>query len=62
MESMLKVTDRIYYLPHNEETDRPILGYIKGDKFSLMVDSGNSKKHVDLFIDELSSLEMPYPN
>ncbi len=62
MESMLKVTDRIYYLPHNEETDRPILGYVKGDKFSLMVDSGNSKKHVDLFIDQVSSLEMHYPD
>lgn len=59
---MIKLTERIYYLPHNEETDRPILGYLKGDKFSLMVDSGNSKKHVDLFIDEISELEMPYPD
>lgn len=59
---MEKVTERIYYMPHNEDTDRPILGYIKGDKFSLMVDSGNSKKHVELFIDEVSALEMPYPD
>lgn len=59
---MIKITDRIYYMPHSEEADRPILGYVKGDKFSLMVDSGNSKKHVDLFIDEVSELEMPYPD
>lgn len=59
---MIKLTDRVYYLPHSEETDRPILGYVMGDKFSLMIDSGNSKKHVDLFIDEVSSLEMPYPD
>lgn len=59
---MIKLTERIYYMPHSEETDRPILGYIKGDKFSLMVDSGNSKKHVELFVDEISRLEMPYPD
>ena len=59
---LIKLSDRIYYLPHSEETDRPILGYVKGDKFTLMVDSGNSKKHVKLFIDEISKLEMPYPN
>lgn len=59
---MIKLTDRVYYLPHNEETDRPILGYIKGDKFSLMVDSGNSKKHVELFTDQILELEMPYPD
>lgn len=59
---LIKLTERIYYMPHNEETDRPILGYVKGDKFSMMIDSGNSKKHVDLFVDEVSALEMPYPN
>lgn len=59
---MIKLTEKIYYMPHNEETDRPILGYIKGSKFSLMIDSGNSKNHVDLFIDKVSDLEMPYPD
>lgn len=59
---MIKLTDRIYYLPHNEETDRPILGYIKGDKFSIMVDSGNSIRHAELFTDKVMELEMPYPD
>ena len=59
---LIKLTDRIYFMPHSEETDRPILGYIRGDKFSLMVDSGNSKKHVELFTDEILELEMPYPD
>lgn len=57
-----KLTDRIYYMPHNSETDRPILGYIKGDNYSLMVDAGNSKKHVDAFMDEISKLGLSYPN
>lgn len=59
---LIKLSDRIYYMPHSEETDRPILGYIRGDKFTLMVDSGNSKKHVELVTDDILELEMPYPD
>ena len=59
---MIKLTERIYYMPHDEETDRPILGYIKGDNFSLMIDSGNSKKHAELFIEEVEALDMRYPD
>jgi hypothetical protein len=44
-----KLSDRIYYLPNEEETDRPVLGYINGDKYSLAVDVGNSSKHVEKF-------------
>jgi glyoxylase-like metal-dependent hydrolase (beta-lactamase superfamily II) len=44
-----KITERIYYLPATEETDRPILGYIKGTKHSLMLDAGNSPAHVALY-------------
>ncbi|GAA0725335.1 hypothetical protein GCM10008905_20520 [Clostridium malenominatum] len=30
--ALAKVTERIYYLINDKETDRPVLGYIKGDK------------------------------
>lgn len=43
---MKKFSDRIYYLPFDEKGDRPNLGYIRGDKYSLMVDAGNSAAHV----------------
>ena len=46
---MQKISNRIFYLPSMEETDRPVLGYIKGDRYSLMVDAGNSPKHVSLY-------------
>lgn len=58
---LYKLSDRIYYMEHNEETDRPVLGYVKGDNFSLMVDAGNSKKHASLFIDQISKLGLSYP-
>lgn len=44
-----QLTERVFYSMHNKETDRPVLGYINGRKYSLMVDSGNSKRHVELF-------------
>lgn len=37
---LIELTDRISYLPHNEEYDRPALAYIKGDDYSLAVDAG----------------------
>lgn len=41
-----KLTDRVYYKPHLEQTDRPALGLINGNKFSLIVDAGNSPGHL----------------
>ena len=43
------LTKNIYFLPHEPEVDRPMLAYVKGDKFSLAVDAGYSKKHVQDF-------------
>ena len=56
-----KFSERIYYLPAEERTDRPILGYIRGDKYSLAVDAGNSSDHVEKFYRELkaSGLRLP---
>ncbi len=57
-----KLSDRIYYLPFTEETDRPNLGYIRGDRYSLMVDAGNSDKHAKLFLSQLEELNLSYPD
>ncbi len=44
-----QLTDRVFYTGHNKEADRPALGYINGQKYSLMIDSGNSQRHVEQF-------------
>lgn len=44
-----RLTNRVFYFPHQKELDRPLLGYIKGDKYSLMIDAGYSKNHVQEF-------------
>lgn len=56
-----KISDRIYYLPAEERTDRPIIGYIRGDNYSLAIDAGNSSDHVEKFYRELtiSGLRLP---
>lgn len=35
-----KLTKNIYYLPHEPEIDRPMLAYVKGEKYSLAIDAG----------------------
>lgn len=57
-----KLSNRIYYLPNEEETDRPVLGYINGDKYSLAVDAGNSSKHVEKFYEELKNANLRLPD
>ena len=41
-----KLTERIYYSECDSEVDRPVLGYVLGDNFSVMIDAGNSANHV----------------
>ncbi len=54
-----KLTDRIFYMPHSEETDRPSLGLICGNKYSIIVDSGNSPEHAKEFLSEIKKLDIP---
>ncbi len=56
------ISDRVYYLTPEERTDRPVLGYIKGDKYSLAVDAGNSSNHVEKFYGELRRMGLRQPD
>ncbi|MGB5822932.1 MAG: MBL fold metallo-hydrolase [Proteocatella sp.] len=56
-----EISNRIYYMPNTEATDRPTLGYVRGDSFSIMVDTGNSPKHLELFYEGLKERELPMP-
>ena len=41
-----KLTEHILYTECDSSSDRPVLGYINGEKFSVMIDAGNSANHV----------------
>lgn len=51
-----KLTEHVFYKPHFQETDRPVLGLITGEKFSLVVDAGNSPAHAKEFLESTASM------
>lgn len=57
-----KITDRIYYRPHDGYTDRPNIGLILGDKHTLLFDAGNSAANVASLRAELAVQGLPEPD
>ena len=53
---------RVYYTECTAETDRPNLGYIRGDRYALMVDAGNSPAHTAAYLAALSERGFPPPD
>ena len=62
IQKLHRVSDRIWYMDPTVETDRPQLGYIRGDRMSAMVDAGNSPAHAALFFDSLLAEGLPLPS
>lgn len=58
---LVKLTPRIYYTEPEQKTDRPVLGYILGDKRAVMVDAGNSKAHYEAYQNLLEEHQLQIP-
>ena len=58
---LTSVTDRVWFYPLEKERDRPILGYIRGDNFSVAVDAGHSQAHTGEFYAALEYAGFPLP-
>lgn len=56
-----QINDHVFYFPHEQRRDRPVLGYVLGDVFSVAIDAGASADHVNLFYDALSRANLPIP-
>lgn len=56
--TLQRLTDRIFYLPPEAETDRPLLAAICGEKQTLLIDAGNSPAHAELFLHELANQQV----
>ena len=59
---LIKVSDRLYYLPHYKENDWCTIGLVVGDNHTLMLDAGSSKRHVDMFMQQLEENGLPKPD
>ena len=55
MQTLQKLSNRLFYLPPVQQTDRPILVAIVGDDQTLLIDAGNSSNHAKLFKEQLAS-------
>jgi glyoxylase-like metal-dependent hydrolase (beta-lactamase superfamily II) len=54
-----KLSESIYYLSNQNDKERPTLGLVCGDKYSLVVDGGNSIQHARDFLYEIEKLNVP---
>ena len=54
-----KFSDSIYYMPNQDESDRPTLGLVCGEQYSLIIDCGNSTQHAKDFLEEIKKLNVP---
>lgn len=54
-----KLTNRVYYMDFVQIGDRPVLGLVVGDKYSLIIDGGNSSSHAKEFLKEIGKLNIP---
>ncbi len=57
-----RLTERIFYIPDEPDTDRPILAGILGTDYLLMIDAGNSPDHAEVFLDLIKEATGRYPD
>lgn len=55
MQTLQKLSNRLFYLPPYQKTDRPILAAIVGNEQTLLIDAGNSSNHARQFKEQLTS-------
>lgn len=60
--NLIKVSDRLYYMPHYEQNDWCTIGLVIGDRHTMMLDSGASGRHVELFLQQLRRHHLPLPD
>lgn len=53
-----RLTDAVYFMPPEEETDRPVLAAICGRERTLIMDAGNSASHASLLLEALAERQI----
>ena len=57
-----RLNEHIWFMPYEEERDRPNLCYVKGSRLGLAVDAGHSAAHVQEFYALLEKENLPLPD
>lgn len=56
-----QISPRVYWLPPDSTTDRPILGAVAGERGTLIIDAGNSPAHAQQFQQALAGVNVAPP-
>ena len=62
MQTLIKHSDRFWYMTPVDRTDRPILGAVVGDTHTLLIDAGNSVSHASFFLEQLEKQGLRAPS
>lgn len=57
-----QLSEHVFYRPAEPYTDRPNVGFICGEKFSLLFEAGNSEENVKKLKVELTGCNLPNPD
>ena len=57
-----RISEHVYIKEPDGYSDRPTIGYVKGERLSLLFESGVSKKHAEEIKKDLHSLSLPMPS
>ncbi len=56
-----QMSENVFWTLPEGLTDRPVLGYVKGSRLSLLVDAGNSPAHIKWMYTLLRENDLPLP-
>lgn len=59
---LIQCSNHVFYTTYDTERDRPALGYIRGSRFSCMIDAGSSPAHVKDAYALLDNHNYAYPD
>ena len=62
MQTLIKHSERFWYMTPVDRTDRPILGAGVGDTHTLLIDAGNSVSHASFFLEQLEKQVLRAPS
>lgn len=60
--NLTQLTPEVWLTSFDPATDRPNLGYVRGQRRSLMIDAGNSGRHHQQFLSLIRDTSLPDPS
>ncbi len=58
---LIQISPHVYILPFDEARDRPNIGYIRGENYSMLIDAGNSPAHLATMLQSIEREGLPVP-